>query len=504
MYIPLKTRLFVPSILTIFAAATGCSLSLPAVGAAPNGSAQGGRGNLEVSATQGAFIREVRALIPPGGDPSPVEVGLYGASPCEVAFSVLRGELGQNVSCSFDGPPIDLQASLPGDQLALLVASVLRSSGAAVSVDGDLWVIRRASGGSRPGRGERVGGFSGSPPPDASVTNVSGANAFTIASENGIVARTARPTTGSLSSLTLPRLGADEVVTIAEEIGVAVVAVPRGEGVLLFGSQADLEAIESLVQGRPSVVVVPVGSLGDDMILGAADRNYVMAEVDTDRRIAVLSGDVQSVRRASRELGLIGGDQRGYSIQAVFWRGEVSRLDSFGIEAGVSLDLGDVLVGAGLAANVPFAAFVDYAASATTSVTDLRPSVAVSSGSEASFSTGQEVPFSAGTDDEGRSDIEYRTVGSILTVTPMSLPGNMVRVAVRVEVSTVDGEGFGGNPVFGARTVDTTVDMRRGQVLLLSGFRSRTESRSRGRFLGLPNRSDNAASAELSVLLSIN
>ncbi|MBB1126931.1 type II secretion system secretin GspD [Thiospirillum jenense] len=105
------------------------------------------------------------------------------------------------------------------------------------------------------------------------------------------------------------------------------------------------------------------------------------------------------------------------------------------------------------------------------------PSVMVMDNQEAKIQVGKEVPI-ATTQQQGTStterivnQIEYRSIGVMLTVKPRVTPGGLVQMEIEQEVSTVAEEsGALDSPTFSTRNITSNVAVRSNQAVVLGGL----------------------------------
>ena len=105
-----------------------------------------------------------------------------------------------------------------------------------------------------------------------------------------------------------------------------------------------------------------------------------------------------------------------------------------------------------------------------------EPNLIAMNGHEASFLAGGEIPIVVG-GAFGTNTIEDRQFGVQLEFTPTILPDDTIRLRVAPEVSSLDFANaltlqVGASPIPGliSRRVDTTVELREGQTLMLAGL----------------------------------
>jgi general secretion pathway protein D len=85
------------------------------------------------------------------------------------------------------------------------------------------------------------------------------------------------------------------------------------------------------------------------------------------------------------------------------------------------------------------------------------------------------------------TSFNYRTIGVTIDITPRTHHNDDVTLALRLEVSSVLGTGFGGLPTFGTRAINTTNRLRDGETNLLAGLIRDDDRRVRA---GIPGLSD--------------
>ncbi|MGL4351143.1 MAG: type II secretion system secretin GspD [Plesiomonas shigelloides] len=106
------------------------------------------------------------------------------------------------------------------------------------------------------------------------------------------------------------------------------------------------------------------------------------------------------------------------------------------------------------------------------------PSIVTMDNQEASFNAGKEVPTQTGSQSSTSTDsiyntIEYKTVGTKLTVTPQINEGDSVLLKIEQEVSSVgkQADGTAGlGPTFDTRTVKNMVLVKSGETVVLGGL----------------------------------
>src|SRR6185295_18625718 len=64
----------------------------------------------------------------------------------------------------------------------------------------------------------------------------------------------------------------------------------------------------------------------------------------------------------------------------------------------------------------------------------------------------------------------YENIGVNIDITPRTHHDDEVSLALKVEVSSISGTGFGGLPTFGNREISTVIRLRDGETNLLAGL----------------------------------
>lgn len=85
------------------------------------------------------------------------------------------------------------------------------------------------------------------------------------------------------------------------------------------------------------------------------------------------------------------------------------------------------------------------------------------------------------------TSFNYENIGVNIDITPRTHHDDEVSLALRVEVSSISGTGFGGLPTFGNRTINTVIRLRDGETNLLAGLIRDDERRV---LEGIPGLSD--------------
>jgi pilus assembly protein CpaC len=98
-----------------------------------------------------------------------------------------------------------------------------------------------------------------------------------------------------------------------------------------------------------------------------------------------------------------------------------------------------------------------------------EPNLTTLSGVNASFLAGGQVPIRVA-DPNGNATIDYREFGVRLVFTPVVMEGDRIQIHLKPEVSGIGGFTTAGDPIFNARTLDATVELRDGQAFSVAGL----------------------------------
>jgi general secretion pathway protein D len=85
------------------------------------------------------------------------------------------------------------------------------------------------------------------------------------------------------------------------------------------------------------------------------------------------------------------------------------------------------------------------------------------------------------------TSFNYENIGVNIDITPRTHHNDDVSLALKVEVSSISGEGFGGLPTFGNRSITTVIRLRDGETNVLAGLIRDDERRV---LAGVPGLSD--------------
>lgn len=94
---------------------------------------------------------------------------------------------------------------------------------------------------------------------------------------------------------------------------------------------------------------------------------------------------------------------------------------------------------------------------------------------------------SGGVQTQPITSFNYENIGVNIDITPRTHHDDAVSLAVRVELSSISGTGFGGLPTFGNRSINTVIRLKDGETNMLAGLIRDEERRS---LAGVPGLSD--------------
>jgi pilus assembly protein CpaC len=97
-----------------------------------------------------------------------------------------------------------------------------------------------------------------------------------------------------------------------------------------------------------------------------------------------------------------------------------------------------------------------------------EPTLVTLSGKEASFLVGQQVPIVQQLPQS--FTVEFKDVGVRMKVKPTADSLNQINTTIHAEVSQVIGAGANGIPIIGAKTADSTLQVKDGQTVVIGGL----------------------------------
>ena len=261
-------------------------------------------------------------------------------------------------------------------------------------------------------------------------------------------------------------------------------------------SVANPEIADVAVIGERDVVINARAAGETDVILwvtGAARRHYrVQVRGSADRMQVVLGVKFAEVRRdLLTELGVSGlGRSTGSNGSVRAGTGNFSTDDNFDPETGAWSIPGRFLTVFGVSDDGDLLGLIDVEATRGNAKILAEPNLMAANKEEASFLAGGEVPIpvvQGGTQGTApQITIQYREFGVRLRFTPEILNDSLIKLKVAPEVSNLDYgnalllSGFR-VPALRTRRMETTVDVRRNQSLVISGlFNSERETARTG------------------------
>ena len=125
-----------------------------------------------------------------------------------------------------------------------------------------------------------------------------------------------------------------------------------------------------------------------------------------------------------------------------------------------------------------------------------NPQLRTSEGIAATARFGERVPVpvttfapiaTGGVAQQPITSFNYENIGVNIDITPRTHHDDEVSLALRIEVSSISGTGFGGLPTFGNRSINTVIRLRDGETNLLAGL---IRDEERQVLSGIPGLSD--------------
>ena len=125
-----------------------------------------------------------------------------------------------------------------------------------------------------------------------------------------------------------------------------------------------------------------------------------------------------------------------------------------------------------------------------------NPQLRTSEGIAAQARFGERVPVpvttfapiaAGGVQTQPITSFNYENIGVNIDITPRTHHDDDVSLAVKIEVSSISGSGFGGLPTFGNRSINTVIRLKDGETNMLAGLIRDDERRVMG---GIPGLSD--------------
>lgn len=418
---------------------------------------------------------------------------------CEAAAVILGDSLSIPHSCSGGGVVgIVHPSSDPVSLLALFVATVERAGGTVAFRRGAAIVTGPASG--------EASGFAGDAPASLpAALPVEGLEAFTVPAGPAEFDETRELQTYSREGILRPirgELDADNVALMVDQLGLDLRVVQVGGQRFVVGDSAALATFDAIGDiASASVVPVPAPGLSAEAVASIAGTFPAVAVThDLAAGTVYLGGTAEDISSALASLRRLTPEDSRVRIEGAFFSYSTSDLRSLelSLSLGASGDLSTALL------RVPFSVAVDQVSRSSFAQIVARPSVTGTLGVPATFRSGGSVPVLASVDPEtGAETVEYRDVGLTTRFTVTPLLGSLLRLSVEVELSNVAGAGVLDNPSFDTRSVSTSVDLHRGDTVMLSGLAELERSGSRSRSFGIPGSAGSSSDKSLGLFVTL-
>ena len=108
-----------------------------------------------------------------------------------------------------------------------------------------------------------------------------------------------------------------------------------------------------------------------------------------------------------------------------------------------------------------------------------NPQLRTSEGMASQASFGERVPVpvttfspiaAGGVQQQPITSFNYENIGVNIDITPRTHHDDEVSLAVKIQVSSISGTGFGGLPTFGNRAINTVIRLKDGETNMLAGL----------------------------------
>ncbi len=236
------------------------------------------------------------------------------------------------------------------------------------------------------------------------------------------------------------------------------------------------ELLASLIGGIPDVLVRP-SPFGGAVVLSGNSLQGVSGAADMIRQLDVNSSEMVVVQ------GLVVRTVKSKGSDVGVWRklqDVLSAPDSVGSLAFNPLT-GILTMGSIQAARDLLLVVGSQDVRRGTFRVESRPILAATSGQEAWFSSGQEVPVPVTTQTVGnaQTSISYKTIQFSLGVTPTCLPGGSIALLVKQSNGDIlSSSVIGGNsiPTISTQSLFTRLELREGQIAVIGGIHTLTAS----------------------------
>jgi nucleotide-binding universal stress UspA family protein len=420
-------------------------------------------------------------------------VAVIGANYCEFSQLVLVDTFGLPVTCDAPVGSVSMFSELPDARANLdLAIRALRRAGATVIASGGFISV------TAPQDDEPAA-------PGVTGVETSDGSIFVADVEpSPEQAQELRRALVDLPGRVIRRVsGEPEALQAAvDALGVDAVVVGFDQTTFVVGLPSAVDLVAGYTQdvGR-GAVSIPLLRY-DEAVASLLSVGSVRLAYDPQARRLNVAGHPEEVRDVVRIAQGLFPRPESRSVRVSFLSGSAENLARVATQAGGALNLSDGVIRFGEAVD-GFQLALDAMRSSSHIVTDVQPAIRVVDGVQSSLRVGAAVPVITGLDQEGRQQVEYRDVGTILRVRTLPDWSQIVTVELTAEVSSVDGSGVLDNPTFQTRTVETTVQLRPGEVVILSGFVSVEETNARSWALIAPNRETIRARSEMHLLVTV-
>ena len=207
---------------------------------------------------------------------------------------------------------------------------------------------------------------------------------------------------------------------------------------------------------------------------------------DTRERVAAAARLIEAIDKARPEVvihvELLEVDRTRFKEYGL----QLASPDSPGIDGAVTVDDGDLtlrdlrnLTQSDIQlTNLP-GLFYRLLKTDTSTRTLASPQLRTTEGMPAQAQFGERVPVpitqfapiaTGGINQQPITSFQYEPIGVNIDITPRTHHNDDVSLALKIEVSSVSGEGFGGLPTFASRSISTVIRLRDGETNLLAGL----------------------------------
>ncbi len=282
-------------------------------------------------------------------------------------------------------------------------------------------------------------------------------------------------TTVSASSRNFFRVTAPRVITIVPDTPTKRREYEEEVVRTFYLSNADLkETIDLLRIVVDARRIAPVGATNALTIKDTPERvaaaARVISAIDKARPEVIIDVELLEVDRSrllEYGLQLASPEQPGISGQA-----DVNR-SGFTLRDLRSLSQSDIFL-----TNLP-GLYYRLLKSDSNTRTLANPQLRTSEGMPAQARFGERVPIpvttfspiaTGGVAQQPITSFNYENIGVNIDITPRTHHDDEVSLALKVAVSSISGEGFGGLPTFGNREINTVIRLRDGETNMLAGL----------------------------------